>query len=265
MLHREIFPAAKGPADRVVPDDNLLLGEGEHLRDLLAVLVEPLARRLDDDPAIGLDPCGAGFGLEVGMLLPRGAEFALQNHVSRGEPGGEITASHRHLEQEVAIEVLVEQRGERREGGVRVENARQWLVRHLHVLGGSMGRLTGGRDHEGDLVPEEPDRVRAEDRLVMIDEAEGVVRDIGGGEDCHDSRHRTRGVGRHPEDARMGMRREDHGEMQRVGIDLVRRVRGRSRDFAQRIMTGQRLPDDRLSGHDATCPLASRTASRILR
>src|SRR5581483_5671476 len=59
-LYRQIFTTSEGSADASIADDYLLFGKLEDARDLAAVLVHPLSRRLDHKSTLAIDisnPC----------------------------------------------------------------------------------------------------------------------------------------------------------------------------------------------------------------
>ncbi len=126
-----------------------------------------------------------------------------------------------------------------------------------------LGRVVGLGDDDGNLVPGEADAVRAEDRLVMVDQPEGVVGHVGGCQDGDDARCGERGRGVDPHDAGVGTTRVDDLQVQRVGAEEVAGVARVAGDLGKRVMPWQRLPDDAGARHERF-PTAW-TASKILR
>ena len=118
-------------------------------------------------------------------------------------------------------------------------------------------------DDDGNLVPGEADAVRAEDRLVVVDQPEGVVGHVGGRQDGDDAR-RGECCGRVDlHDAGVGSPRVDDLQVQRVGAKEIARVPRVAGDLGERVMSRQRLPDHTGARHERFP--AAWTASKILR
>ena len=126
----------------------------------------------------------------------------------------------------------------------------------------SAASLRLGHD-DGNLVPGEADAVRAEDRLVMLDQPKRVVGHVGGGQDGDDARRGERRGRVDLHDARVGTPRVDDLQVQRVGAEEIAGVARRASDFGQRVMSRQRLPDHTGARHERFP--AAWTASKILR
>ena len=188
MLDREVFAPAERAADRGVADDDLLFGQLQHLRRSAAILVQPLPGGLDHHPPVVVDIGDAGLGLQEGVLLPGGRELALEHDVGLGEaaprrrPCGSGCASAgccRAPRAPAARPGASARAGRSRPAGLRSRP---------HQPRAGLGRsLRLGHD-ERHFVPGEADDVAAEDRLVVLDQPEGVVGHVGGGQHGDDAR-----------------------------------------------------------------------------
>src|SRR5262252_7482255 len=101
MLDREVLAAAERPADGGVANDDLLFGELEHGGELAAILVQPLPCRLDDHTLLRINPGDASFGLEEGVLLPRGLEVAFEDDVGLGEATRDVALANGDVQQQI--------------------------------------------------------------------------------------------------------------------------------------------------------------------
>ena len=128
VLDRKIFAPAERAADRGVADDDLVVVQPQHLGDLLPILVQPLTRRLDHDPTGIVDVGDAGLRLEEGVLLPGGAELALQHHVGGSKSGRDVALADRNPSQQIGAATLVNERRVGRLRVSRVGDGRQVLV-----------------------------------------------------------------------------------------------------------------------------------------
>ena len=80
-LHRHVFAPAERAADLRVLDYDLVFGQRENFRELLAVFVQPLPSRFDNDAAVFIDGGDAGIGLQVGVFLPLRRKAAFDDDV----------------------------------------------------------------------------------------------------------------------------------------------------------------------------------------
>ena len=137
----------------------------------------------------------------------------------------------------------------------------------LTGMSGSKILLYGGGlalgDDQGDLVAREADNVAAENRLVVVDEPEGVVGHIGRGQHGNDAGAGEGGARVDADDARVRGPGEDDFQAQRLRIEQIARIACPAGDLGQSVVPRQGLADDRRAGH--AVPPAARTASKILR
>ena len=205
VLDREVLAPAEGAADGGVAHDHLLFGQLQHRGDLAAVLVQPLPGRLDHHAPVVVDVGDAGLGLEEGVLLPGGLELALQHtsasakRARRRRPCGWGCAAAgwcRSSSWTSGASGASAARGS-------VTAGRSSYSTWTSCAPASAASLRLG-DDQRDLVALEAHDLAAEDRLVGVDQAVGVVRHVGGGEHGDDAGMRQRGGGIERADARVG-------------------------------------------------------------
>ena len=81
-LHRQVLAAAEGAADAGQVQAHPLLGEAEARRDLLAVAVQPLRRRVDVDAPLAVRDRDTRLGAEKRLILLTEVVHALDHHVT---------------------------------------------------------------------------------------------------------------------------------------------------------------------------------------
>ena len=178
VLDREVLAPAERAADGGVAHDHLLFGQLEHRGELAAVLVQPLPRRLDDHALLLVHPGDASLGLEEGVLLPGGLELAFEDDVGLGEAARDVALADGDVQQQVRAALFVDQRRVGGQRGARIGHDGQVLVLDLDQLRAGLGGLLRLGDDERDLVAAEAHDLAAEDRLVGVDQAEGVIRNV---------------------------------------------------------------------------------------
>ena len=146
--------------------------------------------------------------------------------VARGEDVGDIVGG-----------LVPDPRAARRGGRRGVRHRRQRVIVDVHALGGVLRLGQGLRDHHRHRIADIAHPLRAE-ALVRRSEhgravgpgalerhlhgAEAVAGEIGAGEDGDHARHRARGGGLDGPDARVGMRRAQHDQVDLAGqVDVV--------------------------------------------
>ena len=188
-LQREVELGAEAAARRRWQDADAAGRQAQHRRRLGAVHRRRLGAGVDHQhaaPFAGLEPGGAGLGLDIGVLDMRGPDLGLGAVRGRGQPGGGIAAADKAADQQVARPLLVQQDRAWCLGLDRVEEVGQ-----RRPGDGEAGEVERG-DPIG-LAGDQRHRLAAEAggglgqrRLVgeRRDDAEAVAAgDVGGGED----------------------------------------------------------------------------------
>ncbi len=270
MLDRQIFAPTERSTNRGVAHDNTILGQLQYLGDLTPILVQPLARGLDHNPAVIIDEGDPGFWLKIGVLLPGGLEGVLDHDIGSVESGRDISLPDRNPEKDIAIAVIVDERAIRLQGRLGGGHRRQVGIVNCHRVGTGGGGAGRCRDHQGDLVTSEPDLAVAEYRLVGFYQPEPVVGHVGGSHDGDHPLDRQGRLGRDRENAGMWALGEDDLEVEHPGPDEVGGIPGIAGHFPDRVRPGQGRANvagrcEQFGHRTATVVAALWTASMILR
>jgi hypothetical protein len=210
-LDRHVLLAAERAAVGHQLHLDLLFVHAEELRHLPPVVEDPLALRVEPQPAV-VDRLGErAFGLEVEVLdalrLPRAA-----HHVRAGsERGVGIAAADDRLRQQVRVR-RVHLRRARRQRLFRIEHGRQRFVLDRDQRRGLARGVPIDRRDRGEHVPHAPDffAFRDEPRPVVVQQAvPAVARHVTRRDDGHDAGQCLR-PGRH-QSARRARARAERG------------------------------------------------------
>ena len=264
-LDRHVLAAAERAADAGEVDTDLLRGEREAGRDLVAVDVDPLRGDVDVDASLAVGDGEARLGAEERLVLRAHLVDAADRDVAL-DVG--VSVPDHHRANDVGARVLAEAVAgsgavgmERlllgRQLGVR--DGRQLLVGDLDRGGGAAGLLgaLGGDDrHRLAVVAHAVD---GEHRLVGDLEAVRLrARDVGVGQDGVDAGRGEGGGDVDREDARVRVR-----AAQRVAPEHARRLEvARERELALRLRHGVGA-EDALA--DAPVLEAARGGDRLVR
>jgi hypothetical protein len=128
--------------------------------------------------------------LEERVLLPGGRKLALEHDIGRGDRGFDIALPDRDVQQEVAVAVRVDAGGLKTERVFRIQDRGEVFPRHSYGAGTSDRGVRSLGDYEGDLVAAKPRFITDgnQHRLVMLDQAECIRRNVGGSEHRYHSR-----------------------------------------------------------------------------
>jgi hypothetical protein len=205
--------AERGEADETLNGDAVLPSEGPaeirgddthpvHLEsqgggNLLPVPVGGLRRCNDDEHPGFIDPGPAGLRFQVGVLLARRLEDALDHDVAAAKGPVGVSPSYADGPHEVAFLVVPVDPGHTLHQGLfGIEDTRQRLV----VEGDEFERLTQGLaalgHHQGDGVSRVPDGLINKHRLMVPDDPQPVrPGDIEGSQDANDTGMRRGTIG----------------------------------------------------------------------
>ena len=201
-LHRHILAAAESSTDGWIAHHDLLLRQAQRGRNLLAVLVRPLAGHVDHDAAQLVHRSDAGFRLQVGVLLRACAVGVLDDDVRLGESCIQFTAADVVFEQHVAVAIGVNQRAIGLTCLQRIVHDRQVFPIDLDQAQGCGGLGFGLGHGHGDLIPDETHDIgithafrragAAQHRLIGHIQPVDIVGHVGRSEHAH---HTRRGLG----------------------------------------------------------------------
>ena len=229
--------------------------------------MQPLTGGLDDQPPARVEERDPGFGLQVGVLLPRCGERTLDDDVCRGKGCVDVALDDALVEQHVvAIGVHALRAGKQRVA--RVADDRQVLVFDAHEGRAVARRAIRRRDDERDAVAVVTNDVVAEHRLIALDQPVPVVGNVARREDRDDAGKRACGAGVDAANAGVRAAGEDGREPQHLGVNQVRGIAGRTGHFAQGVVARVRGSDDlhaptSTAALSALWPAASAIASTI--
>ena len=192
-LNRHVLTAAKSAAHRLVNHPHLIQRQVQRMRDLLLVLVRPLAGDVYRHPAGLVDVSQPGLGLQIGVLLIRSVVFSLQHHVGRFPAGRHVAAPHDEMHQLVAGGVGVQLGRVGRQRLFHTVNAGQFFPFDLDQIAGGGRLLFRLGNHQRHLVPFPSHQVApglagsgaAEHRLIGHLQAVFIVRHVAGGKNRH--------------------------------------------------------------------------------
>jgi hypothetical protein len=132
----------------------------------------------------------------------------------------------------------------------RIGHRREFFIGDRDESRAGLSRVAGLGHDDGNFVAGEADAVRAEDRLVMLDQPKGVVGHVGSRQDGDHARRGKRGGRVDLHDPSLGAPRVDNLQVQRVSIKQVAGVARIAGDFGERVMSRQRLSDDAGARHE---------------
>ncbi len=104
-LPGNVFLAAKPAADQLADDAHALVRPAQRAGHLVAVLIGDLRADIDFHAPIWGGAGNAAFGLHKGMVVGRGMEGMLQDHVRLGKTALHITLAHLDVLEQVTVGV----------------------------------------------------------------------------------------------------------------------------------------------------------------
>ena len=180
--HRRVLLLAAEPAPGLVLDDARVLGRHvEELHERFLHVVRALQRTADRDAAPRVELADDPVGLDVQLLLRAREVLALEHeHVVAG--GGGV---HVALADPVLLEDVVGAPDDRglRERVLDRHHRRQRLDVERHRRASPLEQGAVGVSEQDDRLLVVVDDAVGERRLVVVDEGDDVVRDVGGGHD----------------------------------------------------------------------------------
>ncbi len=229
--------AAEGAAHAADLDGHRVRGDAQHLGDHVLDLGRVLRRRIDGDLVVLAGDRQGDLPLEIEVLLPADPHPAGQAPGRRGDGGlGVAAAQGQGIGDQHAG----------RQGGVHVEDRRQFLVLDHRELDGTP-RLLARRGGDGeDRLAHELDEIGREQRLVVaVGRADVVLAgDVGGGQHADDAVGRADRGQVDLDDPGMRLGRQAELDVEQPGgvgqIVDVERLAG---DVAARAVVGARIVD----------------------
>ncbi len=226
------LPAERATDDRG-DDPDALDRQAQRPRDLGPVVVGVL-RRGPHDERLALPGGQRRFGLQVGVLVPRGRVGLLHHDIGAGEPFRDVARPQPVLGHQVAVGVDL--RCAVRERVIGSEHGGEQAVLHLDHREGRGRLFRRGRHDEGDGIAHLANPGVRQDRLVLHLAAVAVLPgDVPGGQDCLDARHPARALRVDAHDLGVGVGAPQHPGMQHPLDREVRRVEGAARGLVQRV------------------------------
>jgi hypothetical protein len=237
------------------------------MADLLLVFVRPLPADLDRYPALFVEIGQPGFGLQVGVLLPRGRVCSLDRHVGLLPALVHVAFAHAVMGDDVAGRVGVKLRCALAHRFERVEHGRQVFVVDADQVAGLRCRLLRFGNDQRKVVHRGADDVctipvaagPTQHRLIGHDQPVLVDWHILRRENCHHAGHSLCRAGVDRVDAGVGALGEQHLHVQHALTGQVAGVLCLPCDLAHGIDAFDVLADDSGCHTDAT-PGASRVA-----
>ena len=224
ILGDHLLLAAKAPTDALGEDVDVAVEHPEQIAKLLLGDERRLRARPHMQPAIVAPPGDGAVRLQMHVLRPRGRI----GHLVDGVGFGKTLLDAAELAVNVDIDIVakgdalfVQDRRARLHGDFRIEHRRQELVVDLEQAAGLFRGGFGFGDHGGDPLADEADDIVEHVGIVRIDQMilmgrRGVelARHVLPGEDGDNAGNGKRVLALDGFDARMGMRRAQHLQMQ---------------------------------------------------
>ena len=200
--------AAEATAHPAALDDDVGIGQAERGAHLMLDIARMLGRRQDQQlPVLARDHAG-DLAFEVEVLLAADAQLAAHAMRRGGQGRGRIAALHARRRQDEAAG---------RQRGLGIHQRRALLVVNANASRRHAGGLDAGGQHQRHRLADEQRLAIGQHRLVVQHGADGVARHIGGGQDVHHARYRTRRIEVEARDARVRARGQCGCGMQRAG------------------------------------------------
>ena len=241
-LHRHVFAAAERAADLGVFYNDVIFGQGENFRQLLAIFVQPLTGRFDDDAALLIEIRNAGIGLQIRVFLPLRRKRAFNDYVGIVEGSRNVAVADLLMQQHVVESGMHALRaGLHRHNGIGDD--RQIFIHDDNEFRGLVRRNVRFGAHERDAIAVMAHRIVAEHRLIGVDQTVAIVRHVFRCEHGNDARHgeRRRRIDR--DDLCMPAPREHGLEPHHAGRRQIGRIVCGTGDFIERVVARMRFAD----------------------
>jgi len=245
-LHGGAVLPAERPAQVRPNDAHPVHGNAQGGADLPAVPKGRLRGDGEDDPAIGLLPGDAVFGLQEPVGYDGHLEGFLDDDVGIGQALRRRPLADGGLQKDVAGVVFVDEGRARRQGFVDAEDAGKRFDVQADQGEGPLERVRVFGDRERHGIAAVPDLVAAQDGLVLVDDALPVrPGHVRGRQDIDDAGKRPRRAGLHAADTAVGnIRPLDAGPKKMISV-IVGGVTFAARCLGRRVRPGDGSTDFR--------------------
>ena len=272
MLDADAELPAEGAADARHDDADPRWRESEDLRQRVLHVEGKLRVRPHRHVPGAVPRRHRGAWLRVALMHHRRREAMLEHAVGLGptplevpDPDAraiaDVAVAFQDRHRRVGLPRLVDQRRPRCERRGQVVHRRQQLVLRLDGARARLGGLRRRRHHGRDGLPEIPDAVAREHRLVLHGRAVARVGNVCRGDDAAHPGEGPRAAGVHTDQPRVRLAAARDLAVEHARQREVRRVDGGARHLARRVEAGQRAADDPQAHGRAPAAASSRAAS----